>query len=134
MTQRGCAASPPLLRGQSQHTDWARGAVSKSESRHRNAFWCSAFASPRECPPKEFTSMSAEAYRRNAEDCLKMSLAAADPETRGLLKRMAIAWTNLAEQALNESPQSIVQQQQQPQSKGLDFDVLSPAEQRQALD
>jgi hypothetical protein len=78
--------------------------------------------------------MSAEAYRRNAADCLKMSLTAADSEMRGLLERMAIAWTDLAEQAEDESPQSIVQQQQQPQSKGLDFDVLTPEEQRRALD
>ena len=78
--------------------------------------------------------MSAEAYRRNAADCLKMSLAAADPEIRGFLERLAIAWTNLAEQADNEMLQSIVQQQQQPQSKGLDFDVLTPEEQRRALD
>jgi len=78
--------------------------------------------------------MSAEAYRRNAADCLKMSLAAADPEIRGFLERLAIAWTNLAEQADNERLQSIVQQQQQPQSKGLDFDVLTPEEQRRALD
>jgi hypothetical protein len=78
--------------------------------------------------------MSAEAYRRNAADCLKMSLAAADPEIRGFLERLAIAWTNLAEQADNEMLQSIVQQQQQPQSKGLDFDVLTPEERRRALD
>ena len=78
--------------------------------------------------------MSAEAYRRNAADCLKMPLAAADPEIRGFLERLAIAWTNLAEQADNEMLQSIVQQQQQPQSKGLDFDVLTPEEQRRALD
>jgi len=78
--------------------------------------------------------MSAEAYRRNAADCLKMSLAAADPEIRGFLERLPIAWTNLAEQADNEMLQSIVQQQQQPQSKGLDFDVLTPEEQRRALD
>ena len=49
--------------------------------------------------PKEFASMSAETYRHNAAECLEMSLAVADPEVRGLLKRMAIAWTNLAEQA-----------------------------------
>jgi hypothetical protein len=85
-------------------------------------------------PQKEFTSVSVEAYRRNAADCLKMSLAAADPEIRGLLKRMAIAWTNLAEQAESETLQSIVQQLQQPQSTGLDFDVLTPEEQRRALD
>ena len=78
--------------------------------------------------------MSAEAYRRNAADCLKMSLAAADPEIRGFLERLAIAWTNLAEQADNEMLQSIVQQQQQLQSAGLDFDVLTPEEQRRALD
>jgi len=78
--------------------------------------------------------MSAEAYRRNAADCLKISLAAADPEIRGFLERLAIAWTNLAEQADNEMLQPIVQQQQQPQSKGLDFDVLTPEEQRRALD
>jgi len=63
-----------------------------------------------------------------------MSLAAADREIRGFLERLAIAWTNLAEQADNQMLQSIVQQQQQPQSKGLDFDVLTPEEQRRALD
>jgi hypothetical protein len=47
---------------------------------------------------------------------------------------MAIAWTNLAEQAESETLQSIVQQLQQPQSTGLDFDVLTPEEQRRALD
>ena len=43
--------------------------------------------------PKEFASMSAETYRHNAAECLEMSLAVADPEVRGLLKRMAIAQT-----------------------------------------
>ncbi len=84
--------------------------------------------------PKRVHVMSAEAYRRNAADCLKMALAAVDPEMRGLLERMAIAWTNVAEQAENESPQSIIRQQQQLQSAGLDFDVLTPEEQRRALD
>jgi hypothetical protein len=78
--------------------------------------------------------MSAEAYRRNAADCRKMGLAAADPEMRRLLERMAIAWTDLAEQAEKEAPRSIVQQQQQPQSKGLDFDILTPEERRLALE
>jgi hypothetical protein len=96
--------------------------------------FCSAFGFLAGAP-NEFASMSAEAYRCNAADCLKMSLAAADPGMRGLLKRMATAWTNLAEQAENESPQSIAQQQQQPRpSKGLDFDGLTPEEQRRALD
>jgi hypothetical protein len=76
--------------------------------------------------------MSAKAYRRNTADCLKMSLAVADPEMRELLKRTVIAWTILAEQSENERPQSMVQQQQQPQLKGLDFDGLTPEEQRRA--
>jgi len=53
---------------------------------------------------------------------------------RGLLKRMAIAWTNLAEQAENGPQQSIVQQQRQSQPKGIDFDRLTPEEQRRMLD
>jgi hypothetical protein len=71
-------------------------------------------------------------------------LAAADPEARAFLKQMAIAWTNLADQAeanlrndmVYEPPPSIVQQQQQPQPqpKGLDLDVLTPEEQRKVLD
>jgi hypothetical protein len=84
--------------------------------------------------PKEFASMSAETYRHNAAECLEMSLAVADPEVRGLLKRMAIAWTNLAEQAENGLPQSIARQQRQSQPKGIDFDRLTPEEQRRMLD
>jgi len=91
-------------------------------------------------PPEEFAQMSAEAYRRNAADCLRISLAVADPEARAFLKQMAIAWTNLADQAeknlrngmVYEPPLSIVQQQ--PQPKGLDLDVLTPEEQRKVLD
>ena len=82
--------------------------------------------------PKEFASMSAETYRHNAAECLEMSLAVADPEV--LLKRMAIAWTNLAEQAENGLPQSIVRPQRQSQPKGIDFDSLTPEEQRRMLD
>ena len=84
--------------------------------------------------PKEFASMSSETYRHNAAECLEMSLAVADPEVRGLLKRMAIAWTDLAEQAENGLPQSIVRQQRQSQPKGIDFDRLTPEEQRRMLD
>ena len=84
--------------------------------------------------PKEFASMSAETYRHNAAECPEMSLAVADPEVRGLLKRMAIAWTNLAEQAENGLPQSIARQQRQSQPKGIDFDRLTPEEQRRMLD
>ena len=80
--------------------------------------------------------MSAQSYRRHAAECLQISLAVADPEARALLKRMAIAWTDLADQAENspQAPQSVVQQQQEPRRMGLDFDKLTPDEQRRVLD
>jgi hypothetical protein len=43
--------------------------------------------------------MSAEVYRRHAADCLKVSGGVSDPEARAWLRRMAIAWTDLAAQA-----------------------------------
>jgi hypothetical protein len=59
-----------------------------------------------------------------------MSLAAADPQARALLKEMAIAWTDLADQA-----DSLLQQQQEPRPPmGLDFDKLTSDEQRRVLD
>ena len=74
--------------------------------------------------------MSAEAYRRNAADCLKMSLAAADPRARARLKEIAIAWMGLADRA-----ESFLQQQQEPRPHmGLDFDKLTPDERRRVLD
>jgi len=86
--------------------------------------------------------MSAHAYRRHAADCLKVSFAVANPEARAFLKQMAIAWTNLADQAeknlrndvMYEPSRLVVQQQQQRQPKGLDFDGLTPDEQRPVLD
>ena len=80
--------------------------------------------------------MSAQSYRRYAAECLEMSLAVVDPEARALLKRMAIAWTDLANQAENysQAPQSVVRQQQEPRRMGLDFDKLTPDEQRRVLD
>ena len=74
--------------------------------------------------------MSAQAYWRYAADCLEKSLAVADPQARALLKEMAIAWTDLADQA-----ESFPQQQQEPRPHmGLDFDKLTPDEQRRVLD
>ena len=74
--------------------------------------------------------MSVQAYRRHAAECLEMSLAAADPQARERLKEMAIAWTDLADQA-----ESFPQQQQEPcPHMGLDFDKLTPDEQRRVLD
>ena len=64
-----------------------------------------------------------------------MSLAAADPEARALLNQMAIAWTDLADEAENSLPKSSLQPQQQSRpSMGLDFDRLTPDEQRRVLD
>ena len=82
---------------------------------------------------KEFTSMSVQAYRRHAAECLEMSLAAADPQARALLKQMAIAWTDLADEA--EKPKSFLQRAQESRPPmGLDFDKLTPDERRRVLD
>src|SRR5262249_2112890 len=86
---------------------------------------------------KEFASMSAQAYRRYAAECLEMSLAVADPQARALLKRMAIAWADLADAAENspQTPKSFLQKQQGSRPPmGLDFDKLTPDEQRRVLD
>jgi hypothetical protein len=58
--------------------------------------------------------MSAQAYRRYASECLETSLAIADPQARALLKQMAIAWTELADEAeiSRQTPKSFVQQEQ----------------------
>jgi hypothetical protein len=56
---------------------------------------------------------------------------------RALLKQMAIAWTDLADEAENspQTPKSFSQQQQEPRPPmGLDFDKLTPDEQRRVLD
>jgi hypothetical protein len=68
--------------------------------------------------------MSTQAYRRHAADCLKLSMTVSNPTARALLRRMAVAWTDLAEQAeknqqndtVYEPPERVVQQQQQPQN------------------
>jgi hypothetical protein len=43
--------------------------------------------------------MSAEQYRRYAGECLRLLASTVDPQNRTALQTMAIAWTNLAEQA-----------------------------------
>jgi hypothetical protein len=47
--------------------------------------------------------MSANEYRRHAAECLKCAFKAIDPETRSFLWRMAIAWSDLADQAERNS-------------------------------
>jgi hypothetical protein len=94
-------------------------------------FWVQRFAYAE--IPKEFEPMPAQAYRRHAADCLKISLVVSDPEARLLLKQMAFAWASLADRAENsrQTPQSA--QHSRP-SMGLDFDKLTPDEQRRVLD
>jgi hypothetical protein len=43
--------------------------------------------------------MSAQAYRRNAAECLRLSVILNDPQARAVLRQMAFAWTELAERA-----------------------------------
>jgi hypothetical protein len=65
--------------------------------------------------------MSAHVYRRNATDCFKLSALIRDQEARDRLKRMGIAWMDLADQAERNLRNDVVYeprvllQQQQPQ-------------------
>ena len=43
--------------------------------------------------------MSAQAYRRHAAECLKLSKTVSEPEAQATLRHMAIAWLDLAERA-----------------------------------
>jgi hypothetical protein len=49
--------------------------------------------------------MSANVYRRHAADCLR-AITAADSETRSFLRRMAIAWSDMADQAAEKDCQN----------------------------
>jgi hypothetical protein len=68
--------------------------------------------------------MSAQAYRRHAADCLILSNTVSDPKARVYLRRMAAAWTDLADQAEKNlrndvvyEPQVMLQQQQPQKDK-----------------
>ena len=52
--------------------------------------------------------MSPNEYRRHAAECLKCAFKAADPEARAFLRRMAIAWSDLADHAEKNSQNDIV--------------------------
>jgi hypothetical protein len=53
--------------------------------------------------------MSAQAYRRNAADCLRLlSKGVSDPEARETLMRMTVAWSNLADQAERNQRNDVV--------------------------
>jgi len=43
--------------------------------------------------------MTAESYRDHAAECLQLSTKMTDPHSRSVLRAMAIAWADLAEQA-----------------------------------
>jgi hypothetical protein len=53
-------------------------------------------------------SMSARYYRRHAADCLKLSTILGDPHAQAFLRRMALAWTDLAEQAERNQQNDVV--------------------------
>jgi hypothetical protein len=42
--------------------------------------------------------MSSNAYRNHAAECLKRAFKATDPQTRAFLRRMAVSWSDLADQ------------------------------------
>jgi hypothetical protein len=73
--------------------------------------------------------MPAQAYRRCAAECLELSLAIADSQARALLKQMALSWRELADRA-----EKAHQQQKPRPPMGLDFDKLTPDQQRRVLD
>jgi len=43
--------------------------------------------------------MPPKMYRSYAAECFRWALKTADPETRASMRRMALAWSDLAEQA-----------------------------------
>jgi hypothetical protein len=44
-------------------------------------------------------AMPSKIYRVHAAECLAWAMKAVDADTRSTMRRMAIAWTDLAEQA-----------------------------------
>ena len=44
-------------------------------------------------------AMPPKVYRSYAAECLRFAMKTVDPETRSAMRRMAIAWSDLAEQA-----------------------------------
>jgi hypothetical protein len=60
----------------------------------RNDFWCIA------CGGSNGNStMPPKVYRSYAAECLRVALKTIDSETRSSMRRMAIAWSDLADQA-----------------------------------
>jgi hypothetical protein len=47
--------------------------------------------------------MSADVYRRHAAYCLRRAIKTADSERRSFLRRLAIGWSDLADQAEKNS-------------------------------
>jgi hypothetical protein len=60
------------------------------------------FGAPRSAVIKvwgELRAMLPKVYRSHAAECLRCAMVARDPESRAALRRMAIAWIDLAEKA-----------------------------------
>ena len=69
--------------------------------------------------------MSTQVYRRNAAECLKLSTTMKSEEARSLLRRIAIAWADLAD--LAERNEAAHQSAAQPQPQEGNLDDASPA-------
>jgi hypothetical protein len=52
--------------------------------------------------------MPPKVYRSYAAECLRCAMMATDPETRSSLRRMALAWADLADQAERNSRNDVV--------------------------
>jgi hypothetical protein len=55
-------------------------------------------------------------YRSYAAECLRSAVKAADAGTRSSMRRMAIAWTDLAEQAERNQRNDVVYETPKPQT------------------
>jgi hypothetical protein len=69
--------------------------------------------------------MSAQVYRRNATECLKLSTTMKGEEAQSLLRWIAIAWTDLAD--LAERNEAAHQPAAQPQPQEGNLDDARPA-------
>jgi hypothetical protein len=52
--------------------------------------------------------MPPKVYRSYAAECLRCAMMASDPESRSSLRRMALAWADLADQAERNSRNDVV--------------------------
>jgi hypothetical protein len=63
--------------------------------------------------------MPPKLYRFYAAECLRLAMMAADPATRSAMRRMAIAWIDLAEQAERNQRNDMVYEAPGRERRGL---------------